>query len=1404
MIFIDELKYNRIYKNKVAYPLTDDKHKGSAVFLLAPNHASALNILHNERLIHRYYRSYYIEKSAMYYINNEGYINENYIGGNHTGKDLIIENDYMRITNENGDIVFGFPNNEVEFVNEATSYNNKLRKVLYKERFKTPNEVLSIYKTIKKSDPFINKTFLEYDKYKSANLIIDTSYYHENFFKQELFGDTFKQADCYINFLSRIVNDKRLEGLYTQKTILYPIDTWRENPEWCNPLQLFFKIIKKNKDALQVFKNIDFVIVHENGCVKLNLSELTISNINSIKVLLDRLDKNLVDENEPEKENSTKAIVDDILSDIEKNKSIKMNSITSDPNESKDYIIKAVTKAAVQSKNKEEALETLDADGDEYLKHIIAKLSVEEDKVKIPEARQRRIDSAYSKTLNKELNGQTVSELITTSNTIKEELPSTKLNIDSVNKEWEDLKFINKNKIYDLNADIVNVLTSFKDTSNPVVLLDVKMEDTSTSEDSIVTYRAQMEDARGSRFTLVFDVPIIQDGKTMFLRGNEKCINNQLMLIPISKTAEDTVQIVSNYNKIFVRTFGTTTGKSYKDTNRLIKALNKYNGTKIKVTYGDNSRVCSKYSNLPIDYVDLSSIYTSIETPQFKIYLNIEKMLEDNKEYIDNKDVDVIPIAVNKGKNKYITYSTPTNPTSTLIASMLCIDDKEFEEIFNNTRTDSKCTYSKASILSSEIPIIVLLGYYIGLVPALTRADINFDISEKKNKHMQNIRFADGYINYEDSYEASLLLNGLKECNTEDYSLEVINEKSMWLDFLDLFKTRLLADGLDNFYDLMIDPTTKIILDRYKLPDNYIDLLILSNKMLVNNSYIKHTSLESDRFRSNEIIAGYVYNVLANSYGAYSIACKKTSKATMTVKRSAVLDAVLLDPTSSDTSNLNELQIAETLQAVSFKGLSGMNSDRSYGLDKRTYDESMINVLGMSTGFAGNVGLTRQATIDSNIEGNRGFIKEANKDEMSITKTFTVTEAMTPFGSTRDDPFRTAMTFIQTSKHNMRIKRAMPSLITTGADQALPYLTTDVFSFVSKKDGKVKEKTDTYMILEYKDGTTDYVNLDTKIEKNSNGGFYIGVKLDTDYKEGQTFKANTVLAYDKLSYSDKVGNNGDPAYNLGILSKVVVMNTDAGFEDSTVISEYLSDAMTSDVILEREVNLDKMANVYSIVSKGQYIKEGEPLIIFQNAFEDDDMNLLLKNLNGDNKEISDFGRIPITSEVEGYIQDIAIYRTVEKEELSESLRKIVDKYERPITSLKNTLKRNNIESYKSKTRPDYKLDTTGKVKNTYDGVKIVFFMKYEDKMSVGDKLVNYSANKGVVRDILPEGKEPKSSFRPDEPIDAMVSERSINARMVTSTLIMGVINKGLIELDRHVKDICGIEWKYLNDMDLEK
>ena len=45
-----------------------------------------------------------------------------------------------------------------------------------------------------------------------------------------------------------------------------------------------------------------------------------------------------------------------------------------------------------------------------------------------------------------------------------------------------------------------------------------------------------------------------------------------------------------------------------------------------------------------------------------------------------------------------------------------------------------------------------------------------------------------------------------------------------------------------------------------------------------------------------------------------------------------------------------------------------------------------------------------------------------------------------------DDPFRSAMTFIQTSKHSMRTTKSMPLLVTNGADQAMPYMASDTFA----------------------------------------------------------------------------------------------------------------------------------------------------------------------------------------------------------------------------------------------------------------------------------------------------------------------------------------------------------------------
>ena len=47
-------------------------------------------------------------------------------------------------------------------------------------------------------------------------------------------------------------------------------------------------------------------------------------------------------------------------------------------------------------------------------------------------------------------------------------------------------------------------------------------------------------------------------------------------------------------------------------------------------------------------------------------------------------------------------------------------------------------------------------------------------------------------------------------------------------------------------------------------------------------------------------------------------------------------------------------------------------------------------------------------------------------------------------------------------------------------------------------------------------------------------------------------------------------------------------------------------------------------------------------MVIQNAFEDDDVNILLKNLVDDEEAVTSLGRIPIKSHNTGKIEDIKI------------------------------------------------------------------------------------------------------------------------------------------------------------------
>jgi hypothetical protein len=1286
---------------------------------------------------------------------------------------------------------------------------------------------MKLYEPVKKQCPEITKTFLDYKRYKQLNLFIDLAHYNKTYLSNNNFILK-KSIDMYLEFLRRFINDERItKAGYTKRTVFVPVwkSAWGVDDDTdiydylkvLNPLSVIYKKLRLSPTELDgLFDGIDFVFIGKNGFFKANIDTLT-DNYTVNKGRFPTLIKKLIN-NEPivddEPDNSAEAIATEIIDKLESNKGIKIHNLTgekADNQEVKDRmkadLVEKINDASKDAVDEDEALDKLDTD---EVKELIEDLEEDADEgIKLSAARTSRMVKAQDNLMKKKVNGKTVKDMINEPNKV-EELPETELPIKSINEDWKHLKAVNFEKTYDIDADIVSMLNSLTDTnkSYPISILDINVVDSSTTEDSIYTYTVSCEDYSGKRFTLKFDIPKFRDNRFLKLRGNEKVYSIEMPLIPISKTDEDTVQIATSYKKVFIRRYYTSSGKSTFATGKLMKALSKYEGKNIKIILGDNAKICKKYE-LPIDYVDLANTYNKIEFKTLDganivFYFNQDEIRKVAK--VD--EAKGIPIGLSNNKEVIYYNSSAFGTVSELIISYLFGADKDFAKLYSDTNIGKKCTYSRCTVMATDIPTIVVLSHGMGLTKAMDLAGIKYDLTEKrpsgnKNTSHDTIKFMDGYLTYQVDYSSAMLMNGLKDCNTEDFSIKQINTKNMWVEMLDNFGGRIKSDGLDNFKDLEFDPITVQVCRDYKLPDNYFEALIYANNLLVDNKYVRQTDLSSNRYRTNEVVAVHFYQEMARAYGEYATMHRRGANSAMFIRQSAIIDSILASNTTSDLSIFQPLSEVEAKNLISFKGAVGMNTERAFTTDKRGYDDSMVNIIAQATGFASTVGINRQTTINPNITGGRGYFKNSGEDDMSVANTMSITEALSPFTLTSDDAFRNAMTFVQTSKHTTPIEKGSPLLVTTGADAAMPYLTSDMFCHKAKKKGTVKEIVEgKYLLVEYEDKTTEYVTLEERTMKNSDGGFYIPLKLVTDLKVGSKVKENTILAYDKKSFSTKVGDGSQLAYNLGCIANIAIMTTEDGYEDSAIGSEWLSEAMGTDIVVMKDIDLPPSTEILKMPKKGDKIVEGEPMLIFQNAYDEEDANALLKALNDDEDAVSEIGRNTINAKVTGVIQDIKIYRTVEVDELSESLKKIVTSKEREITRYSNIAKKASNDT-SSLFDPAKKVENNGKLKNT-DGVRIEIYMKYHDTLAVGDKVVANSANKMVLMNVYKDKDAPYTERRPNEAIDLVGSASAIDGRMITSNFKLGALYKLMIETHRYCCDKLGIKWKTLHEIYDEK
>lgn len=1297
------------------------------------------------------------------------------------------------------------------------------------------------YNAIEKELPFV-KGVVESKVSMGYNIIFDLI--HANKLFSENMGTISKmlRPTLYWDFISRYIKDLPLEE-YPMRTMIIYADDFSSNivadmsgrSDTINPIAYLYLLMKRDPEEFFKLGKLDIIITSKTGgLLRVNADECkkvfgdeksNLANLFRKEVF------RLMNRHDPE-ESEISSVGNALISTKKEEviKSVSSNLLsrfiygaTGDvniPEEVKSKIEMEVEKTVNTMTDttgdvSEEVVQQAVDKNEELMKEILK--STTNKAMKASVASSKRDELLREKQLSLSVKGKTLEEVLSVkSENIEIPVNNVEEKVETINKNMTDVRYPNINKAYVeelMEKDLVSMFTAMNNKSVKVFVRSITSEDTSDISNYKETWTVELEDELRVRHRMVFDVPKVIDGRFLYLGGNRKYINNQQLLLPIVKVEPDTVQLVSNYNKIFIRRYGE---KVSQVNEKLKKALSE-DIKGIRVQRGKYDTENKAYVTT-IDYDDLSKIFKEINIGGTRIIFNqteIRTLLVGvNINGFESKlDKELLPLGI-KGQTYYCIDLTNDEVVvigldgKTVSTKMGLIDfilslSPELNSLVGSQGAGKKYMYSRATIMTKQVPIVLLLCYFEGIDGFLKRANVKHYFSETRPKVGNDegvVQFEDGYLVFTNKPTAtSLLMNGFVDIPTKNYKYEELNEKFTYQTLFEtMFGRRNISNAFDNFIDNFIDPMTLDVLQRLSLPTDLTGMILYANELLADNQYSHEITVS--RIRCAEVINAIIYKNITKAYERYKETSHYSNPIKMSIKKDAILKEVVMQQTVEDNSELNPINEQQNLRKCLRKGPSGCNLAQAYTEEQRSYHPAMAGLFTLSSSPDANVGVNRFLTIEPPITDPRGFIdnKALNGkiEEYTDANLFGIAEALTTGCALGDDSPRTTMTCRQ-SGHCVAVAKSSPVLVSNGSDRILQYHVSKDWTFIAKEAGEVKELDFNagLMIVQYESGECEAVDL-KRIAKNGAGGFNISKTMAVNFKKGDKFDKNAILAYDDKFFSENsaFGNR----FNIGSFQKVALLSSSLTYEDSSYVSKKLSREMATEVVMQKQAVLGPNTNVDFMVKVGDTIQSGDELIRFERSFNEDSLNALLFNIGDEMQEdIIMSGKDKVKSKYSGVIEDIKVYCTVELDTLSTSLRQIVNDYYDKVKTRKAMLEKYDDKGSVVKcnmlfNEPTGKVETNnGKLRGAIvnDGVLIEFYIKVHDEVGVGDKIVFFSALKSIVGNVIPEGQEAYTLFRPDESIDAVLSCNSLIARGISSAPKMLMSNKLLVELSRKLKEI---------------
>lgn len=343
----------------------------------------------------------------------------------------------------------------------------------------------------------------------------------------------------------------------------------------------------------------------------------------------------------------------------------------------------------------------------------------------------------------------------------------------------------------------------------------------------------------------------------------------------------------------------------------------------------------------------------------------------------------------------------------------------------------------------------------------------------------------------------------------------------------------------------------------------------------------------------------------------------------------------------------------------------------------------------------------------------------------------------------------------------------------TGYDAKLVERCNDTFAAVAEKEGTVTEVNDYAITVTYKDGSTRQVEVGRKYGKS--GGFMTSHDVITKLKVGDKLQKGDIIAYNKDFFTEDPMNPGKIAMKTATLARVALIEHPYTFEDSCAVTKRIAENTKVKTTVQKMVTVNFNQSIHKLAKPGTKVNIDDPLCFIEDSlthdaglFDENSINLL-RNISQQAPR----------SAVNGIIDKVEILYNGDKEDMSESLLKLVNISDSKLIALNKSLG---------------KKPMTGEVDETYrvdgnplqlDTAVIIFTISGEQNIGVGDKLVLANQLKntiGFVYEQSPRIMSEDGGF--GEEIDMLFGSNSVYNRIVNSPFLIGMMNTLLIEVSK--------------------